>query len=136
MIVVDTNVIAYLHLPGPHSAQAEQCLLSDAEWVAPPLWRSEFRNILALYIRQQLLTLDAAQQIMAAAEQLMQGHEIEVTSSIVLALAAANNCTAYDGEFVALAQSLDIAFVTVDQKLLTRFPGTAVALEAFSTKQA
>jgi predicted nucleic acid-binding protein len=135
MIVVDTNVIAYLHLPSPQSSQAEQCLLKDADWVAPLLWRSEFRNILALYVRQQLLTLDAAQKIAASAEQLMAGHEYEVTSAAVLALAAANSSTAYDCEFLALAQSLNVPFVTVDRQLLARFPATAVALADFSATQ-
>ena len=47
MIVVDTNVLAYLYLPGEHSAIAEALLERDHEWAAPVLWRSEFRNILA-----------------------------------------------------------------------------------------
>ena len=38
---VDTNVIAYLWLPGKRTAAAER-LLKD--WNAPLLWRSEFRN--------------------------------------------------------------------------------------------
>lgn len=45
MIVVDTNVIVYLYMTGDYSAQAEQALLKDPLWVAPPLWRSEFRNV-------------------------------------------------------------------------------------------
>ncbi|MGK7895136.1 MAG: VapC toxin family PIN domain ribonuclease, partial [Xenococcus sp. (in: cyanobacteria)] len=52
MIVADTNVIAYLFLQGERTEQAETLLLFDSEWIAPYLWRSEFRNILALYIRQ------------------------------------------------------------------------------------
>lgn len=32
----------------------------DAEWVAPILWRSEFRNILAGFMRRGLLTAAAA----------------------------------------------------------------------------
>ncbi len=37
MIAVDTNVIAYLYLTSPHSAQAERVLLKDSLWVAPIL---------------------------------------------------------------------------------------------------
>ena len=51
MIAVDTNVIAYLFLRGEFAAQAEEWLRKDREWVAPALWRSEFRNLLAGYLR-------------------------------------------------------------------------------------
>lgn len=51
MIVVDTNVLAYLYLPGEYTAAAEALLAHDPDWAAPVLWRSEFRNILAGYLR-------------------------------------------------------------------------------------
>ena len=51
MIVTDTNVIAYLYLEGERSVQVEKVLEKDPHWVAPLLWRSEFRNVLALYMR-------------------------------------------------------------------------------------
>ena len=57
MIVVDVNVLAYLYLPGPFTASVEKLLLRDAQWAAPRLWRSEFRNILATYMRKDMLTL-------------------------------------------------------------------------------
>ena len=34
MIVVDSNVIAYLYPPGDHAAQAEALLEQDADWAA------------------------------------------------------------------------------------------------------
>jgi len=57
MIVVDKNIIVYLYLESGHSVQAEQALEKDTQWAAPLLWRSEFRNVLALYIRKNLLSL-------------------------------------------------------------------------------
>jgi predicted nucleic acid-binding protein len=131
MIVVDTNVISYLYLTGERSQQAEQALLKDPEWAAPLLWRSEFRNVLALYIRQSLLTLEDAQQIMGDATDLMQEREYEVGSIPVLSLVAGSTCSAYDCEFVALAQVLDIPLITVDKRILGQFPDLAVSLDAF-----
>lgn len=56
MIVVDTNVLAYLYLPGEYTAVAEVLLERDPDWAAPVLWRSEFRIILAGHIRRGSLT--------------------------------------------------------------------------------
>lgn len=131
MIVVDTNVIGYLYLTSPHSQQAEQALLKDASWVAPLLWRSEFRNVLALYIRKNWLSLEASQKIMAEALSLMEDHEYEVDSSQVLKLVTLGDSSAYDCEFVALAQELAVALVTVDKQLLRDFPKVAMSLAAF-----
>jgi predicted nucleic acid-binding protein len=131
VIVVDTNLIGYLYLAGERSAQAEQVLLKDPRWAAPLLWRSELRNVLATYVRKQLITLEVAQQIMIQALSLMAGREYEVLSSHVLDLAAASTCSAYDCEFVALAQDLDAKLVTVDRQILEQFPAVAVSLDRF-----
>ena len=75
MIVVDTNVLVYLLLPGERTEQAERVFRRDPVWAAPRLWRSEFRNVLAVYMRRGLLALDHAVQLMDTAESLMQGRE-------------------------------------------------------------
>ena len=63
MIVVDSNVLAYLYLPGEHTADAEALLERDPDWASPVLWRSEFRNILAGYLRRRMLTFDQVCEI-------------------------------------------------------------------------
>ncbi|MBM4422487.1 MAG: type II toxin-antitoxin system VapC family toxin [Chloroflexi bacterium] len=136
MIVVDTNLIGYLYLESQHSRQAEQALLKDAQWVAPMLWRSEFRNVLALYVRKGWLSLEASQQIMNEALALMEDQEYEVDSRHVLRLAAASTCSAYDCEFVALAQDLGASLVTMDKQSLKDFRQIAVSLAAFITASA
>ena len=56
MIVVDTNVIAYLLIPGKRTQASERLLKVDPEWVAPALWLDEFTNILCNYERNGLLS--------------------------------------------------------------------------------
>jgi len=131
MIVVDANIIGYLHLTSPHSELAEQALKQDPHWVAPLLWRSELRNVLALYMRQGLLYLDQALAIMDGAMDLMRDGEYEVASHSVLRLAHQSNRSAYDCEFVALAEDLHIRLVTADARLRTAFPERTVSPEAF-----
>ena len=135
MIVVDTNIIAYLYLESDRSLQVEQVLEKDTDWAAPLLWRSELRNILALYIRKKLMSLDDAQQIMREAMSLMKGREYEVASFQVLELVASSECSAYDCEFVALADDLETSLVTVDKKILKEFPKIAVSLDGFIVSQ-
>ena len=131
MIVVDTNLIGYLLLTSDRSEIAELALRKDAEWAAPQLWRSELRNVLAQYVRRSLLGLEDAQRIMNAATDLMSGREYQVASDPVLKLAAESGCSAYDCGFVALAQDLGVALVTVDRQVLRAFPEIAVGLDAF-----
>ena len=130
MIVVDSNVLAYLYLPGEHSALAEALLARDPEWAAPVLWRSEFRNVLAGYLRRKALTFEQACGLQREAESLLAGCEFEVDSLGVLELVRDSDCSAYDCEFIALAMQLDTRLVTMDKKLLRAFPKRAVALAA------
>ena len=131
MIVVDTNLIAYLHIEGERTTQAQQVLRKDAEWAAPLLWRSEFRNVLVFYLRQQVFSLDDAQAIMQQAESLLQGREYEVASQRVLDAAMSSRCSAYDCEFVVLAQDLQCPLVTADRRVLTNFPAAAIPPDVF-----
>lgn len=130
MIVVDTNVVAYLYLPGQHTARAEALLAQDGEWMAPLLWRSEFRNILAGYMRRNTLTFEQASALQTEAEALMAGNEYEIDSARVLELVRDSDCSAYDCEFIALATHLNAKLVTMDAKLLKAFPKHAVSLSA------
>lgn len=130
MIVVDSNVLAYLYLPGEFTEAAERLLESDADWHAPVLWRSEFRNILAGYLRRGLLTFDQACAIQLEAEALLHGGEHEPDSRSVLELVRASDCSAYDCEFVVVAETLGAKLVTLDAKLLKAFPRTARSLIA------
>lgn len=131
MIVVDTNVIAYFVIAGPLSPLAEQVREKDDAWAAPRLWRSEMRNLLALYLRQKTFDLDEIRVYMSDAEVLLAEREFEVDSSSVLEHASKSGCTAYDCEFVSLAERLGTSLVTADKKVLAAFPSTAMSMAEF-----
>ena len=118
MIVVDSNILAYLYLPGDFTEQAEMLLGEDPDWVAPSLWRSEFRNILAGYMRRGTLTFEQAYATQLEAEALLSAKEYDVDSLAVLELVRKSDCSAYDCEFVALAMKLQTRLATMDKKLL------------------
>ncbi|MCP9913946.1 type II toxin-antitoxin system VapC family toxin [Cyanobium sp. BA20m-14] len=125
MIVVDTNVLAYLLLPGPKTSLADALLLDQPRWAAPPLWRSEWRNVLTTYLRRDLLQLSEAVALMQHAEVLLAGQDEPVASDQVLQLANSSRCSAYDCEFVAAALQLGVPLVTDDRAVLAAFPDVA-----------
>ena len=132
MIVVDSNIIIYVHVQSERTAQALRALQTDPFWVAPPLWESEFRNVMAGYMRRNILKLEAVKLIMKSALKTMEGREILPPSDLVLDLVAASDCSAYDCEYVALAKHLNVKLVTGDHRILRSFPETALELGAFS----
>ncbi|HUW30348.1 MAG TPA: type II toxin-antitoxin system VapC family toxin, partial [Planctomycetota bacterium] len=62
MIVVDTNLIAYLLLGGEKTPGARSVFERDPKWAAPLLWRSEFRSVLAMFMRKGKLTTEKAME--------------------------------------------------------------------------
>jgi predicted nucleic acid-binding protein len=131
MIVVDTNIISYFYIYGEYSDFAEKAFKKDSHWAAPLLWRSEFRNVAARYLRKKLISLADALEIVEEAELLMKGNEYSVSSFHTLQLVDQSECSAYDCEFVALARDLKIRLITMDKKILENFPTTTLRLGHF-----
>ena len=134
MIVVDTNVIAYLWMPGKFTQAAERVLKSDTDWAVPLLWRSEFRSILVGAVRHKTLLPERAAAIAAAAEDHVSGREYAVESSAVLGLAIQSGCSAYDCEFVTLANDLGVRLISNDRELIASFPSIVTPLAQFASE--
>ena len=131
MIVADSNLIAYLLIPGDKSALADEVLLKDSEWAVPLICRSEVKNVLALYMRHEGMSLSQARRTMETAERLWRSREFAVPSDAVLELASHHGITAYDGEFVVLAKQLGVPLVTFDKPVRNTFPHIAFSAEDF-----
>ncbi|MCX5733330.1 MAG: type II toxin-antitoxin system VapC family toxin [candidate division NC10 bacterium] len=132
MIVADANLLVYLYVRGGAlTDRADAAYRHDADWAAPYLWRSEVRNALARMIRDSKITMDEACAALVDAETLLKDQEYLVASPDVLALAIQSGCTAYDCEYVALAEALNVPLVTEDREVLRAFPARAVSPEQF-----
>lgn len=132
MIVADVNLMACLLLAGPDTGLAQQVFQKDSTWAAPVLWRSEFRSILAAYMRQRGLGISEAWQAHELAEGLVSAHEYTLGGERVLQLVAASPCSAYDCEYVALAEELQVRLVTSDRQVLRHFPRVAISPQDFA----
>lgn len=131
MIVVDTNILAYLMIESERTAVVREVLTADAEWAAPMLWRSEFRNILSTYLRQSRMNMTDAVGFYDDAEALLLGREHLGDSRTILRLAEQSGHSAYDCEFIAVAKRLGVPLVTSDRKLCKSFPETVVSPDNF-----
>ena len=131
MIVADTNIISYLLLPSPHSDAADKLYRVDPHWTAPVLWKSEFRSVLALYLRKKLISFEAALKLQESAESIMLHNEFDIASSQVLKYVEKCTCSSYDCEFVSLAEYLNCPLVTEDKKIRKAFPSIAISIEDY-----
>lgn len=132
MIVVDTNVIVGMWVPNNMEEWVYKVLKKDDDWIAPLLWRSEFRNVLSIYLRKNILGLPFVLQATEEAEQLMHANEFEVNSTQVMSLVSDSSCSAYDCEFIALADDLNVPLVTFDKKIIREFPDIAISPKKFT----
>lgn len=131
MIVADVNLVTYLLLGGPDTRLARRVFEIDSAWAAPLLWRSEFRGVLAAFMRQQGLTVADAWRAHELADGLLGGHEFSVPGERVLHLVASSPCSAYDCEYVALAEELGVPLVTGDRQVLRAFVERAIRPKDF-----
>jgi predicted nucleic acid-binding protein len=131
VIVVDANVLVYLWLKESYADTAAALLSDDPQWIAPLLWRSEFRNVVVGALRRKMISRETALAAIDGAEQQMDGNERIVDSRDVLRLAAQSRCSAYDCEYVALAEAAGVPLVTNDAQILKEFPSIA---RPFSSK--
>ncbi len=131
MIVVDTNILVYLWLPGNFTEQAERLLEKDGHWVSSMLWRSEYRNVVGAFYRKGLLSYEDAIEVILNAEEQMSDSEYAVNSVRVMEKVKRSKCTAYDCEYVVLAEAFDCNLITKDKEIIKYFPDIAIDLERF-----
>lgn len=132
MIVVDTNVIAAFYLRSEGREIVRLVGQKDRDWHAPVLWVSEFRNVLMLYLRRQLIEPGTFLEALRLARRSIASHEaIGDADAMIRDLALASGCTTYDCEYVALARSLGVSLITWDRQVVNAFPDIALTPEKF-----
>ena len=131
MIVVDTNIIAYMAFSTPQSPKVTALYEMDSDWETVSFWKSEFLSVVSLYFRKRIVTYDEALIAIDYAEKLINVHEHRISPLAVMALIRDSNCSAYDCEFVALALELEAKLITYDREVLKEFPRIALKPEDF-----
>lgn len=133
MIVVDVNVVAYYFIEGEKTALARQLMSFDPDWRVPSLWRHEYLNVLATYARKGAATQEDTLVLWRRAAEYLKPREHVAGAETALALAIQNPISAYDAQYVALAQHLQTVFVSEDRRLQKAFPSIARGMQVFLT---
>jgi len=129
MIVVDVNIIAYLLIRGERSESMDQLQERDPDWIAPGLWLDEFLNILSLYERKGLLEPAQSTAILNDALDLMEDATYELPPDRILSVARRTGCSAYDSQYIALAEDLGLKLYTCDKGILNSCEHVAIKPE-------
>ena len=127
MIVVDTNVIAYLLIEGDRTAEAQALRVADSDWRSEPFLLVEFSNLLATQVRAKALSAAQAKSLLESAAQQVAAW-VEVPHAEALAVALERQVSAYDARFVACARRLSAPLVTEDSRLRAATPGSSMSI--------
>ena len=122
MLIIDTNVVAYLLIEGDYTADARSLHRRDDDWRSEAFIMVEFTNVLIASIAARRMDLVLAQRFLADATSLLQGKLTSIPHDSVLSLAVQYRTTAYDARFLALADQLGSRLVTEDARLRAAAP--------------
>ena len=132
MIVVDTNVVAYLLIEGDRTREAQTLFARDRDWKSDGFVLIEFSNMLASYLRSGRLSRTQALALLATAEKNMRGL-VSLAHDEALRIAATFAVSAYDARFLGVARSLRHRLVTEDARLRAAAPALTMSMaEALS----
>jgi predicted nucleic acid-binding protein len=132
LIVADTNLIAYLLIQTEQTSVAEACGARDPIWIAPPIWRHEFLNVLSQHIRLRNLPIDRALRSLAAADDLVETVTLRGLDERIMVWASQHGVSSYDAEFVLAAEAADVRLVTSDGAILREAPERSISPADFA----
>jgi predicted nucleic acid-binding protein len=131
MIVVDVNIVAYLLIKGEKTDFARTLWEIENDWHLPGLWIHEFLNLLATSERAGHLKLNRCLEVLEEAWALFDSKTHVVDPGETLRLAARYRLTAYDAQYLALAQSMQTWLVSEDGKLRRAVPQCVRSMRSF-----
>jgi predicted nucleic acid-binding protein len=127
VVIVDTNVLAYLLIEGDQTDKAQQLYRQDGDWSSEAFVMVEFSNVLATYVRAGALPKAQGTALLTEAMNLLTTLH-NVTNQDALDNAMRYEISAYDARFISVAQRLKTKLVTEDARLRKAVPSWTVSL--------
>lgn len=127
MVLVDTNILAYLMIEGDRTPAAQRLFERDSDWCSEAFVMVELSNILTTYVRTKALTQPQGVRLLTEAQTLVSTlHNIAHVQTLETAIE--HEISAYDARFISLAKHLKLKLVTEDMKLRTAVPSWTISL--------
>ena len=137
MIVTDVNVIVYFMLSAgdpPLSGLAKKVFAANPAVIVPSLWRHEYLNVLAKYVRGRRLDLSAAESLWRAALINFEPCERPLRQERVLEIVLEKDVAGFDAQYLALAEDFKAKVITEDKKLLKAAPEICLSMAEWLSK--
>jgi predicted nucleic acid-binding protein len=128
MLLVDTNVVAYLLIDGDYTEAAQELRIRDSDWRSEAFLLVEFTNVLVSSIARKRMTLSMAEDFLAKATSLFDGKLGRIPHASVLAITTRYRVSAYDARFLSLADQLGSRLITEDARLRAAAPALTQSL--------
>ena len=128
MLLVDTNVVAYLLIEGDYTEAAQELHIRDSDWRSEAFLLVEFTNVLVSSIARKRMTLSMAEDFLAKVVALFDGKLGRIPHASVLAIATRHRVSAYDARFLSLADQLGSRLITEDARLRAAAPALTQSL--------
>jgi predicted nucleic acid-binding protein len=127
VVLVDTNILAYLMIEGDRTSAAQALHARDPDWRSETFILVEFTNVLTTYVRTKALTHKQGSELLAEAQAIFPTLT-SVQHAQAFETATEFGISAYDGRFIAIAKQLRTKLVTEDVKLRAAVPAWTVSL--------
>jgi predicted nucleic acid-binding protein len=128
VVLVDTNIIAYLMIRGDRTAAAQQLFERDSDWCSEAFVMVEFSNVIATYVRTGALTQAQGTKLLLDSQaHLPTLHSVVNTQALETAMQF--GISAYDARFISLARQLKLKLITEDAKLRVAVPAWTMSLD-------
>ena len=127
MVLVDTNILAYLMIEGDRTSAARALYARDPDWCSEAFILVELTNVLSTYVRTKALTHKQGSALLAEAQAILPTLT-SVQHAQAFEMATEFGISAYDGRFIAVAKQMKSKLVTEDVKLRNAVPAWTVSL--------
>jgi len=128
MLLVDTNVVAYLLIEGDYTEAAQELHTRDSDWRSEAFLLVEFTNVLVSSIARKRMTVSMAEDFLEKVFSLFDGKLGRIPHASVLAIATRHRVSAYDARFLSLADQLGSRLITEDARLRAAAPALTQSL--------
>ena len=109
MIVVSTDIVVALYLPGENTGTAEAVLKRDPAWASPMLWRTLFPHYVTEPLRLGAVTPALVVLMLEEAEKLFLSREFPSPARENMRFVFQSQCSAFIAPFLGLAQGLGVS---------------------------